>query len=209
LKLYLLILCIILAGCKTSQQLATEIDKFTNTIIKGVTDPSSIQKKSVTTVQPRQRTKSNSVSIETEPYLQSNDVATEPYLQPNTEPESNDVATEPYLQPNTEPESNDVATEPYLQPNSKQDSSAVKKKTAITKSEICIKVHQGDREAILTALNKRISCSKSKNETAITQPKQKDAGSKTLEYSDEEICIGVKMKNRDFIKLALTKKLRC
>ena len=30
-----------------------------------------------------------------------------------------------------------------------------------------------------------------------------------LEYSDEEICIGVKMKNRDFIKLALTKKLRC
>ena len=191
-KLYLLILCIILAGCKTSQQLATEIDKFTNTIIKGVTDPSSIQKKSVTTVQPRQRTKSNSVSIETEPYLQSNDVATEPYLQPNTEPESNDVATEP-----------------YLQPNSKQDSSAVKKKTAITKSEICIKVHQGDREAILTALNKRISCSKSKNETAITQPKQKDAGSKTLEYSDEEICIGVKMKNRDFIKLALTKKLRC
>jgi len=192
LKLYLLILCIILAGCKTSQQLATEIDKFTNTIIKGVTDPSSIQKKSVTTVQPRQRTKSNSVSIETEPYLQSNDVATEPYLQPNTEPESNDVATEP-----------------YLQPNSKQDSSAVKKKTAITKSEICIKVHQGDREAILTALNKRISCSKSKNETAITQPKQKDAGSKTLEYSDEEICIGVKMKNRDFIKLALTKKLRC
>jgi len=192
LKLYLLILCVILAGCKTSQQLATEIDKFTNTIIKGVTDPSSIQKKSVTTVQPRQRTKSNSVSIETEPYLQSNDVATEPYLQPNTEPESNDVATEP-----------------YLQPNSKQDSSAVKKKTAITKSEICIKVHQGDREAILTALNKRISCSKSKNETAITQPKQKDAGSKTLEYSDEEICIGVKMKNRDFIKLALTKKLRC
>ena len=191
-KLYLLILCIILAGCKTSQQLATEIDKFTNTIIKGVTDPSSIQKKSVTTVQPRQRTKSNSVSIETEPYLQSNDVATEPYLQPNTEPESNDVATEP-----------------YLQPNSKQDSSAVKKKTAITKSEICLKVHQGDREAILTALNKRISCSKSKNETAITQPKQKDAGSKTLEYSDEEICIGVKMKNRDFIKLALTKKLRC
>ena len=191
-KLYLLILCVILAGCKTSQQLATEIDKFTNTIIKGVTDPSSIQKKSVTTVQPRQRTKSNSVSIETEPYLQSNDVATEPYLQPNTEPESNDVATEP-----------------YLQPNSKQDSSAVKKKTAITKSEICIKVHQGDREAILTALNKRISCSKSKNETAITQPKQKDAGSKTLEYSDEEICIGVKMKNRDFIKLALTKKLRC
>jgi len=192
LKLYLLILCIILAGCKTSQQLATEIDKFTNTIIKGVTDPSSIQKKSVTTVQPRQRTKSNSVSIETEPYLQSNDVATEPYLQPNTEPESNDVAAES-----------------YLQPNSKQDSSAVKKKTAITKSEICIKVHQGDREAILTALNKRISCSKSKNETAITQPKQKDAGSKTLEYSDEEICIGVKMKNRDFIKLALTKKLRC
>lgn len=191
-KLYLLILCIILAGCKTSQQLATEIDKFTNTIIKGVTDPSSIQKKSVTTVQPRQRTKSNSVSIETEPYLQSNDVATEPYLQPNTEPESNDVAAES-----------------YLQPNSKQDSSAVKKKTAITKSEICIKVHQGDREAILTALNKRISCSKSKNETAITQPKQKDAGSKTLEYSDEEICIGVKMKNRDFIKLALTKKLRC
>ena len=191
-KLYLLILCVILAGCKTSQQLATEIDKFTNTIIKGVTDPSSIQKKSVTTVQPRQRTKSNSVSIETEPYLQSNDVATEPYLQPNTEPESNDVATEP-----------------YLQPNSKQDSSAVKKKTAITKSEICLKVHQGDREAILTALNKRISCSKSKNETAITQPKQKDAGSKTLEYSDEEICIGVKMKNRDFIKLALTKKLRC
>ena len=191
-KLYLLILCIILAGCKTSQQLATEIDKFTNTIIKGVTDPSSIQKKSVTTVQPRQRTKSNSVSIETEPYLQSNDVATEPYLQPNTEPESNDVATEP-----------------YLQPNSKQDSSAVKKKTAITKSEICLKVHQGDREAILTALNKRISCSKSKNETAITQPKQKDAGSKTLEYSDEEICIGVKMKNRDFIKLALMKKLRC
>ena len=180
-KLYLLILCVILAGCKTSQQLATEIDKFTNTIIKGVTDPSSIQKKSVTTVQPRQRTKSNSVSIE----------------------------TEPYLQPNTEPESNDVATEPYLQPNSKQDSSAVKKKTAITKSEICLKVHQGDREAILTALNKRISCSKSKNETAITQPKQKDAGSKTLEYSDEEICIGVKMKNRDFIKLALTKKLRC
>jgi len=192
LKLYLLILCIILAGCKTSQQLATEIDKFTNTIIKGVTDSSSIQKKSVTTVQPRQRTKSNSVSIETEPYLQSNDVATEPYLQPNTEPESNDVAAES-----------------YLQPNSKQDSSAVKKKTAITKSEICIKVHQGDREAILTALNKRISCSKSKNETAITQPKQKDAGSKTLEYSDEEICIGVKMKNRDFIKLALTKKLRC
>jgi len=192
LKLYLLILCIILAGCKTSQQLATEIDKFTNTIIKGVTDPSSIQKKSVTTVQPRQRTKSNSVSIETEPYLQSNDVATEPYLQPNTEPESNDVAAES-----------------YLQPNSKQDSSAVKKKTAITKSEICIKVHQGDREAILTALNKRISCSKSKNETAITQPKQKDAGSKALEYSDEEICIGVKMKNRDFIKLALTKKLRC
>jgi len=192
LKLYLLILCVILAGCKTSQQLATEIDKFTNTIIKGVTDPSSIQKKSVTTVQPRQRTKSNSVSIETEPYLQSNDVATEPYLQPNTEPESNDVAAES-----------------YLQPNSKQDSSAVKKKTAITKSEICIKVHQGDREAILTALNKRISCSKSKNETAITQPKQKDAGSKTLEYSDEEICIGVKMKNRDFIKLALTKKLRC
>ena len=191
-KLYLLILCIILAGCKTSQQLATEIDKFTNTIIKGVTDPSSIQKKSVTTVQPRQRTKSNSVSIETEPYLQSNDVATEPYLQPNTEPESNDVAAEP-----------------YLQPNNKQGSSAVKKKTAITKSEICIKVHQGDREAILTALNKRISCSKSKNETAITQPKQKDAGSKTLEYSDEEICIGVKMKNRDFIKLALTKKLRC
>ena len=191
-KLYLLILCIILAGCKTSQQLATEIDKFTNTIIKGVTDPSSIQKKSVTTVQPRQRTKSNSVSIETEPYLQSNDVATEPYLQPNTEPESNDVAAES-----------------YLQPNSKQDSSAVKKKTAITKSEICIKVHQGDREAILTALNKRISCSKSKNETAITQPKQKDAGSKTLEYSDEEICIGVKMKNREFIKLALTKKLRC
>lgn len=191
-KLYLLILCVILAGCKTSQQLATEIDKFTNTIIKGVTDPSSIQKKSVTTVQPRQRTKSNSVSIETEPYLQSNDVATEPYLQPNTEPESNDVAAES-----------------YLQPNSKQDSSAVKKKTAITKSEICIKVHQGDREAILTALNKRISCSKSKNETAITQPKQKDAGSKTLEYSDEEICIGVKMKNRDFIKLALTKKLRC
>jgi len=192
LKLYLLILCIILAGCKTSQQLATEIDKFTNTIIKGVTDPSSIQKKSVTTVQPRQRTKSNSVSIETEPYLQSKDVATEPYLQPNNEPESNDVAAES-----------------YLQPNSKQDSSAVKKKTAITKSEICIKVHQGDREAILTALNKRISCSKSKNETAITQPKQKDAGSKTLEYSDEEICIGVKMKNRDFIKLALTKKLRC
>jgi len=192
LKLYLLILCIILAGCKTSQQLATEIDKFTNTIIKGVTDPSSIQKKSVTTVQPRQRTKSNSVSIETEPYLQSNDVATEPYLQPNTEPESNDVAAES-----------------YLQPNSKQDSSAVKKKTAITKSEICIKVHQGDREAILTALNKRISCSKSKNETAITQPKQKDAGSKTLEYSDEEICIGVKMKKREFIKLALTKKLRC
>jgi len=192
LKLYLLILCIILAGCKTSQQLATEIDKFTNTIIKGVTDPSSIQKKSVTTVQPRQRTKSNSVSIETEPYLQSNDVATEPYLQPNTEPESNDVAAEP-----------------YLQPNNKQGSRAVKKKTAITKSEICIKVHQGDREAILTALNKRISCSKSKNETAITQPKQKDAGSKTLEYSDEEICIGVKMKNRDFIKLALTKKLRC
>ena len=191
-KLYLLILCVILAGCKTSQQLATEIDKFTNTIIKGVTDPSSIQKKSVTTVQPRQRTKSNSVSIETEPYLQSNDVATEPYLQPNTEPESNDVAAES-----------------YLQPNSKQDSSAVKKKTAITKSEICIKVHQGDREAILTALNKRISCSKSKNETAITQPKQKDAGSKALEYSDEEICIGVKMKNRDFIKLALTKKLRC
>ena len=191
-KLYLLILCVILAGCKTSQQLATEIDKFTNTIIKGVTDPSSIQKKSVTTVQPRQRTKSNSVSIETEPYLQSKDVATEPYLQPNTEPESNDVAAES-----------------YLQPNSKQDSSAVKKKTAITKSEICIKVHQGDREAILTALNKRISCSKSKNETAITQPKQKDAGSKTLEYSDEEICIGVKMKNRDFIKLALTKKLRC
>ena len=191
-KLYLLILCIILAGCKTSQQLATEIDKFTNTIIKGVTDSSSIQKKSVTTVQPRQRTKSNSVSIETEPYLQSNDVATEPYLQPNTEPESNDVAAEP-----------------YLQPNNKQGSSAVKKKTAITKSEICLKVHQGDREAILTALNKRISCSKSKNETAITQPKQKDAGSKTLEYSDEEICIGVKMKNRDFIKLALTKKLRC
>jgi len=192
LKLYLLILCVILAGCKTSQQLATEIDKFTNTIIKGVTDPSSIQKKSVTTVQPRQRTKSNSVSIETEPYLQSNDVATEPYLQPNTEPESNDVAAES-----------------YLQPNSKQDSSAVKKKTAITKSEICLKVHQGDREAILIALNERISCSKSKNETSITQPKQKDAGSKTLEYSDEEICIGVKMKNRDFIKLALTKKLRC
>jgi len=192
LKLYLLILCVILAGCKTSQQLATEIDKFTNTIIKGVTDPSSIQKKSVTTVQPRQRTKSNSVSIETEPYLQSKDVATEPYLQPNTEPESNDVAAEP-----------------YLQPNNKQGSSAVKKKTAITKSEICIKVHQGDREAILTALNKRISCSKSKNETAITQPKQKDAGSKTLEYSDEEICIGVKMKKREFIKLALTKKLRC
>ena len=191
-KLYLLILCVILAGCKTSQQLATEIDKFTNTIIKGVTDPNSIQKKSVTTVQPRQRTKSNSVSIETEPYLQSKDVATEPYLQPNTEPESNDVAAEP-----------------YLQPNNKQGSSAVKKKTAITKSEICIKVHQGDREAILTALNKRISCSKSKNETAITQPKQKDAGSKTLEYSDEEICIGVKMKKREFIKLALTKKLRC
>jgi len=175
LKLYLLILCVILAGCKTSQQLATEIDKFTNTVIKGVTDPSSIQKKSVTTVQPRQRTKSNSVSTETETYLQSND----------------------------------VATEPYLQPNNKQESSAVKKKTAITKSEICIKVHQGDREAILTALNKRISCSKSKNETAITQPKQKDAGSKTLEYSDEEICIGVKMKKREFIKLALTKKLRC
>ena len=174
-KLYLLILCVILAGCKTSQQLATEIDKFTNTVIKGVTDPSSIQKKSVTTVQPRQRTKSNSVSTETETYLQSND----------------------------------VATEPYLQPNNKQESSAVKKKTAITKSEICIKVHQGDREAILTALNKRISCSKSKNETAITQPKQKDAGSKTLEYSDEEICIGVKMKKREFIKLALTKKLRC
>ena len=191
-KLYLLILCIILAGCKTSQQLATEIDKFTNTIIKGVTDSSSIQKKSVTTVQPRQRTKSNSVSIETEPYLQSNDVATEPYLQPNTEPESNDVAAEP-----------------YLQPNNKQESSAVKKKTAITKSEICIKVHQGDREAILTALNKRISCSKSKNETAITQPKQKDAGSKTLEYSDEEISIRVKMHKWDFIKLALTKKLRC
>lgn len=174
-KLYLLILCVILAGCKTSQQLATEIDKFTNTIIKGVTDPSSIQKKSVTTVQPRQRTKSNSVSTETETYLQSND----------------------------------VATEPYLQPNNKQESSAVKKKTAITKSEICIKVHQGDREAILIALNERISCSKSKNETSITQPKQKDAGSKILEYSDEKICIGVKMKKREFIKLALTKKLRC
>lgn len=181
-----------MAGCKTSQQLAIEIDKFTNTIIKGVTDPSSIQKKSVTTVQPPQKTESNSVSTETEPYLQSNDVATEPYFQPNNEPESNDVAAEP-----------------YLQPNNKQESSAVKKRTAITKSEICIKVQQGDRDAILTAFNEKISCSKSKDKTAITQPKQKEADSKNLEYSDEEICIGVKMKKRDFIKLALTKKLRC
>ena len=164
-----------MAGCKTSQQLAIEIDKFTNTIIKGVTDPSSIQKKSVTTVQPPQKTESNSVSTETDPYLQSND----------------------------------VAAEPYLQPNNKQESSAVKKRTAITKSEICIRVQQGDREAILTAFNEKISCSKSKNKTAITQPKQKEADSKNLEYSDEEICIGVKMKKRDFIKLALTKKLKC
>ena len=164
-----------MAGCKTSQQLAIEIDKFTNTIIKGVTDPSSIQKKSVTTVQPPQKTESNSVSTETEPHLQSND----------------------------------VATEPYFQPNNKQESSTVKKRTAITKSEICIKVQQGDREAILTAFNEKISCSKSKNKTAKTQPKQKEADPKNLEYSDEEICIGVEMKKRDFIKLALTKKLRC
>lgn len=191
-KLYLLILCIILAGCKTSQQLATEIDKFTNTIIKGVTNPSSIQKKSVTTVQPRQRTKSNSVSIETEPYLQSNDVATEPYLQPNTEPESNDVAAES-----------------YLQPNSKQDSSAVKKKTAITKSEICRKVQQGDREAILTALNKRIFCEQPEIEIPLEQTEEKAVKPDSSEHSNEKICVGVKMKNREFIKLALTKKLRC
>jgi len=181
-----------LAGCKTSQQLAIEIDKFTNTIIKGVTDPSSIQKKSVTTVQSPQKTESNSVSTETEPYLQSNDVGAGYYSQPNNEPESNDVAAEP-----------------YLQPNNKQESSAVKKRNAITKSEICIRVQKGDREAILTAFNEKISCSKSKNKTAITQPKQKEADSKNLEYSDEEICIGVKMKKRDFIKLALTKKLKC
>ena len=135
----------------------------------------------------------------------------EPYLRPNNEQESNDVAAETYLQPNNENklESNDVAAEPSLQPNNKQRSYAVENKTAINKSKICIKVQQGDREAILTALNERISCSKSKNETATTQPEQKDADSKTSEYSDEEICIGVKMKKRDFIKLALTKKLRC
>ena len=135
----------------------------------------------------------------------------EPNLRPNSEQESNDVAAEPSLQPNNEneQEANDVAAEPYIQPNNKQESNAVKKRTAITKSEICIRVQKGDREAILTAFNEKISCSKSKNKTAITQPKQKEADSKNLEYSDEEICIGVKMKKRDFIKLALTKKLKC
>ena len=171
-KLYLVILFIILAGCKTSQQLAIELDKSINAIVKGVTNPSSIQKKSTATVQPRRE-------------------------------------TEPYSKPNNKPESKDVGTEPYSKPNNKPESKGAKKKTAITKSEICIKVQQGDRDAILTALNERISCAKSKNKTAATQPEQKDAVSKTLEYSDEEICIGVKMKKRDFIKLALTKKLRC
>ena len=168
----MLILFIILAGCKTSQQLAIELDKSINAIVKGVINPSSIQKKSTATVQPHRETES-------------------------------------YSQPNNKPEPKDVGTEPYSKPNNKPEPKGAKNKTAVTKSEICIKVQQGDRDAILTALNERISCAKPKNKTAATQPEQKDAVSKTLEYSDEEICIGVKMKKRDFIKLALTKKLRC
>ena len=188
-KLYLLILFIILAGCKTSQQLAIELDKSINAIVKGVINPSSIQKKSTATVQPRRET--------------------EPYSKPNNKSEPKDVRTEPYSKPNNKPEPKDVGTEPYSKPNNKPEPKGAKNKTAVTKSEICIKVQQGDRDAILTALNERISCAKPKNKTAATQPEQKDAVSKTLEYSDEEICIGVKMKKRDFIKLALTKKLRC
>ena len=188
-KFYLLILCIILAGCKTSQQLAIELDKSINAIVKGVTNPSSIQKKSTIPAQPRRET--------------------EPYLQRNNEPEPKDVGTEPYLQRNNEPEPKDVGTEPYSQPNNKPEPEGVENKITNTKSEICRKVQKGDREAILEALNKRISCSQSKNETATTQPKQKDADPIISEHSDEEICIGVEMKKLEFIKLALIKKLRC
>jgi len=172
LKLYLLILCIILAGCKTSQQLAIELDKSINTIVKGVTNPSSIEKKSAIPLQPRRET--------------------EPYLQPNNELESKDVGTEPYSQLNNEPEPKDVEN-----------------KITSTKSEICRKVQQGNREAILTALNKRIFCEQPEIEIPLEQTEEKAVKPDSSEHSNEEICVGVKMKNRGFIKLALMKKLRC
>jgi hypothetical protein len=181
LKLYLLILCIILAGCKTSQQLAIELDKSINTIVKGVTNPSSIEKKSTIPLQPRRET--------------------EPYLQPNKEPEPKDVGTESYSQPNNEPEPKNVEN-----------------KITSTKSEICRKVQQSDREAILTALNKRIFCKQpeieipleqTEIEIPLEQTEEKAVKPDSSEHSNEEICAGVKMKNREFIKLALMQKLRC
>ena len=188
-KLYLLILCIILAGCKTSQQLAIELDKSINTIVKGVTNPSSIEKKSTIPLQPHRET--------------------EPYLQPNNELEPKDVGTEPYLQPNKEPEPKDVGTESYSQPNNEPEPKNVENKITSTKSEICRKVQQGDREAILTALNKRIFCEQPEIEIPLEQPEEKAVKPDSSEHSNEEICVGVEMKNREFIKLALMQKLRC
>ena len=117
--------------------------------------------------------------------------------------------TEPYLQPNNELESKDVGTEPYSQLNNEPEPKDVENKITSTKSEICRKVQQGNREAILTALNKRIFCEQPEIEIPLEQTEEKAVKPDSSEHSNEEICVGVKMKNRGFIKLALMKKLRC
>ena len=111
-----------------------------------------------------------------------------------------------------------VVKKHYPTENDETKPEKIRKKNTPTEKELCTKVQQGDREAILTALNKRIFCEQPEIEIPLEQPEieipleqteEKAVKPDSSEHSNEEICVGVKMKNREFIKLALMKKLRC
>ena len=181
-RFYFFIFCIFLSGCKTPQHLTAELDKFTNTILEGLPSQGLNQAQQTTTSGTHQKTNSNSASVVKKHYPTEND---------ETKPEK------------------------------------IRKKNTPTEKELCTKVQQGDREAILTALNKRIFCEQpeieipleqteieipleqTEIEIPLEQTEEKAVKPDSSEHSNEEICVGVKMKNREFIKLALMKKLRC